>query len=107
MSPLGAVMLSFGFYAALVLVSGWMGVVGFVLLVFFRMFFWLMFEVPAVGLMILTRFGTRGGGGDAIFVPAVPQPGPAVQSPAPPEAPFAGEPPAPAGGVDTAEEPRD
>ena len=60
MSPLGAVLLSFGFYAGFVVLMSWMGLAGFFLLLLFRMFFWLMFEVPAVGLMILTRCGTQG-----------------------------------------------
>jgi hypothetical protein len=109
MSPLGAVLLSFGFFAGMVLLLGWLGFVGFVLLIFFRLFFLLMFEVPAVGLMILTRFGTRGSGGDAVFVPAAAGP-PAVQPQ--PEA----QPPAQArdggaadpggGGADTAGDPQ-
>jgi hypothetical protein len=66
MSPLGATLLCFGLYAGSVLALGWLGLVGFVLLMLFRMFFWLMFEVPAVGLVILTRFGTRGHTGAAV-----------------------------------------
>jgi hypothetical protein len=92
MSPLGAVLLSFGLYAGVVLILGSLGFAGLLLLLFFRMFFWLMFEVPAVGLMILTRFGTLGSGGDAVFVP----PAPAVQ---PQPAPTGG-------GADTAGDPQ-
>ena len=89
MSPLGAVLLSFGLYAAIVIALSWLGVVGFFALILFHLFFWLMFEVPAVGLVILTRFGTRAGGGAAIVVPP-PQPA------TPPGAPAGGgeEPPA-------------
>lgn len=61
MSPLGAVLLSFGFYAAVVVALSWLGIAGLIMLMLLRMFFWLMFEVPAVGLVILTRFGTQGG----------------------------------------------
>jgi len=90
MSPLGAVLLSFGFYAGFVVLMSWLGVAGFILLVLFRLFFWLMFEVPAVGLMILTRFGTQEGGSAAAFAPTVhaatvppePEPAPPVE-PAP------------------------
>ena len=71
MSPLGAVLLSFGFYAAFIVVMSWLGLAGLVILVLFSMFFWLMFEVPAVGLMILTRFGTQGGA-TAAYAPAAP-----------------------------------
>lgn len=69
MSPLGGVLLSFAFYAAFVILMSFLGVTGFILLVLFRLFFWLMFEVPAVGLMILTRFGTQNGSA-AVFTPA-------------------------------------
>ena len=73
MSPLGAVLLSFGFYAAFVVVMSWLGIAGFFMLVLFHMFFWLMFEVPAVGLVILTRFGTQGGtAATAAYAPAAP-----------------------------------
>jgi len=86
MSPLGAVLLSFGFYAAFVVVMSWLGIAGFVMLVLFRLFFWLMFEIPAVGLMILTRFGTQSGIA-AIYTPA---PATAAAPPAPePTAPAA------------------
>jgi hypothetical protein len=61
----------------------------------FRMFFWLMFEVPAVGLMILTRCGTQGqtpaafaSAAPAAATPPEPAPeaGPAVEPPTePPE----------------------
>ncbi len=73
MSPLGAVLLSFGFYAAFIVVMSWLGLAGLVILVLFSMFFWLMFEVPAVGLVILTRFGTQGGtAATAAYAPAAP-----------------------------------
>ena len=86
MSPLGAVLLSFGFYAGFVVAMSWLGLVGFFMLMLFRMFFWLMFEVPAVGLMILTRCGTRGAT-PAAFASAEPaatvppEPAPAAESP--------------------------
>jgi len=80
MSPLGAVLLCFALYAAFVVAMSWLGIVGFFILLLFRLFFWLMFEVPAVGLMILTRFGTNGGqlayAGVAQGVPASAEPGP-------------------------------
>ncbi|MCH7779336.1 MAG: hypothetical protein IH848_00690 [Acidobacteria bacterium] len=71
MSPLGAVLLSFGFYAAVVVVLSWLGFAGFLMLTLFHVFFWLMFEVPAVGLVILTRFGTQGGAvATTVYAPA-------------------------------------
>jgi len=73
MSPLGAVLLSFGFYTAVVVVFSWLGFAGFLMLMLFHLFFWLMFEVPAVGLVILTRFGTAGGtAATAAYAPAAP-----------------------------------
>jgi hypothetical protein len=90
MSPLGAVLLSFGFYAAFIVAMSWMGLAGFFMLMLFRMFFWLMFEVPAVGLMILTRCGTQGQT-PAAFASAAPA---AATPPEPaPEAEPAVEPP--------------
>jgi len=87
MSPLGAVLLSFGFYAAFIVVMSWLGIAGFIMLVLFRMFFWLMFEIPAVGLMILTRFGTEGGtpaayaqAAPSVTVPPEPTPEPADEA---------------------------
>jgi hypothetical protein len=92
MSALGAVLLSFGFYAGFIIVMSWLGLAGFFMLLLFRMFFWLMFEVPAVGLMILTRFGTQGGTA-AVFA-AAPAAAPAQAEPEPPAAaePAAAEP---------------
>ena len=92
MSPLGAVLLSFAFYAAFVIVMSFLGLAGFLTLLLFRLFFWLMFEVPAVGLMILTRFGTQEGSA-AVYTPApaaapaaaAPEPGPAESPPGAPE----------------------
>ncbi len=69
MSPLGAVLLSFAFYAGFIVTMSWLGFAGFVVLLMFRVFFWLMFEVPAVGLVILTRFGTHGGPAAAFAPP--------------------------------------
>ena len=83
MSPLGAVLLSFSFYAAFVITMSWLGIAGFFLLMLFRLFFWLMFEIPAVGLMILTRFGTQGGTAAAFASPAHAAAAPAEPAPAP------------------------
>jgi hypothetical protein len=89
MSPLGAVLLIFGLYAGFVLLMSWLGIAGFIVLALFRLFFWLMFEVPAVGLMILTRFGTNGrtsvyaGVDPVVTVPPDPGPPPPVQGPQP------------------------
>ena len=59
MSLLGAVLLCFGIYAAILLTLSWLGAIGLVLILLFKLFFWLLFEVPALGLVVLTRFGTR------------------------------------------------
>jgi hypothetical protein len=66
-----------------------MGIAGFFMLMLFRMFFWLMFEVPAVGLMILTRCGTQGQtpaafASAAPAAEAPPEPEPAVEPPVEP-----------------------
>lgn len=61
MSPLGAVMLVFVPLALLRLIPLLLGPVGLVASMLAALLIWVFFEVPAVGLALLTRAGTRGG----------------------------------------------
>lgn len=98
MSPLGAVLLVFGLYAALMLGLSALGVVGLFAIGLLRLLFWLLFEVPAVGLAMLTRLGTRRAGEVTLTgreplpraVPADPTPSvdPETRHPDPPEPPL-------------------
>jgi len=60
-SPLGAVMIVFAVYVAVLLALSPWGIWGLVAIVLFHMVFFVFFEVPALGLVVLTRAGTRGG----------------------------------------------
>jgi len=84
MSPLGAVLLVYAVYSLILLALSPLGLVGLGLISIFRIVFFCFFEVPAVGLVLLTRLGTRASPGPA---PAAGYPGTAVTvppSPAPP-----------------------
>ena len=59
MSPLGAVLLVYTVYSLILLALSPMGLFGLALISVFRMIFFCFFEVPAVGLVLLTRLGTR------------------------------------------------
>jgi hypothetical protein len=83
MSPLGAVLLVYGIYAVILLVLSPLGLPGLALITLIRIFFFCFFEVPAVGLVLLTRVGTKSGR----RVPVM-EPGPMTPvSPPPPVAP--------------------
>jgi hypothetical protein len=60
-SPLGAVMIVFAVYVAVLLALSPWGIWGLVAIALFHMVFFVFFEVPALGLVVLTRAGTRGG----------------------------------------------
>jgi hypothetical protein len=84
LSVLGSVLLVFALYVVLMLAPtplGWMGLglVGVLKLVFF-----LAFEVPAVGLVILTRLGAPRSGVEVVAPPAPPEAGsvPSPEAPA-------------------------
>ena len=59
-SPLGAVLLVFAVYGVVLLALSPWGIWGLLAIVLFHMVFFLFFEVPALGLVVLTRAGTRG-----------------------------------------------
>lgn len=89
MSLLGAVLLGFAPYLLLVLVPSFLGLPGLILAVLLSVVIWLFLEVPAVGLVILTRAGGRASPAAA---PAPPAAAPAAASavgaePPPPPAP--------------------
>lgn len=73
MSVIGAVLLSFTLYALLKLAPTPLGVVGLVISGLLWTLFFLLIDVPAIGLLILTRLGTRTADpGLAGFAPQVP-----------------------------------
>jgi len=59
MSPLGAILLCFGLYSAVLITLSWFGAFGLFVIMLFKLFFWILFGIPAVGLVLITRFGTR------------------------------------------------
>jgi hypothetical protein len=95
MSPLGAVLLIYTFYSLILLALSPLGLVGLALISVFRTIFFCFFEVPAVGLVLLTRLGTRassapgGTGGYPGTSMAVPPayPPPPMPPPAEPQGP--------------------
>jgi len=61
MSLLGAVMLTFGLYALITLLPTALGVLGLLVSILIGTMFFVLVEVPAVGLVLLTRAGGRAG----------------------------------------------
>lgn len=84
MSMLGAILLVFAPFALIHLLPAFLGVWGLILSAFIGFCVWVFLEVPALGLVILTRAGTR-----ASAVPAQPFTGPQ----APPATPVGAAPP--------------
>lgn len=82
MSLLGAVLVSFALYLVLFLTPSALGLGGLLLIFALRIVFWLLIEVPAVGLVILTRAGSPRRPGPAVQPPVAP--GPAAGAPPPP-----------------------
>ena len=76
-STLGAVLLVFAAYVVVSLVPSAFGVAGLLAILGLKLVFFLLVEIPAVGLVILTRMGGRRSGGTAATVPA-PPPAPAA-----------------------------
>lgn len=82
-SLLGGVLLVFAVYALVSLAPIPLGLPGFAATWIFGLFFLLMVKVPAVGLLILTRAGSRGNSAAASPASPVPPPAPPA-APAPP-----------------------
>jgi hypothetical protein len=76
LSILGAVLLTFGLHVLLSVAPILLGLPGLLLAGAVSALFFLFVELPAVGLTLLTRFGTRGGPGPLAPI-AVPASGPA------------------------------
>ncbi len=83
LSLLPAILVGFLPFALLVLVPTFIGGVGFLFALGARILFWLFVEIPAVGLVILTRVGSRPRGKDVPW-PTPPLP---IAAPPPPPAP--------------------
>jgi hypothetical protein len=60
MSLLGAVLLGFAPYILIVLLPSAFGLAGLIVAIVFGFLIWIFLEIPAVGMVILTRAGTRG-----------------------------------------------
>jgi hypothetical protein len=78
MSLLGAVMLTFGLYALITLLPTALGVLGLLVSFLIGTMFFVLVEVPAVGLVLLTRAGGRAGRVAPVAPPpaSVPPPAP-------------------------------
>lgn len=96
MSVLGAVLLVFALYVAVTMAPGFLGLPGLLLLVLFRVSFFLLIELPALGLVILTVAGGRSGPSRRPRVGGASPPPPTQRGPAVETAP-ASEPPRPPG----------
>ncbi len=72
LSLLGGVLLCFTLYAVVFMAPAAWGVVGLVLTALLRLAFWLLVELPAVGLVLLSRAGGRRSGSAAVPDPPVP-----------------------------------
>ena len=59
MSLLGALLLTFGIYALVTIATAPLGVLGLVIAILLRTIFFVLVEAPAIGLVLMTRFGTR------------------------------------------------
>jgi hypothetical protein len=90
-SLLGAVLLGFAPFVALVLLPSAFGLPGLIVAALFWMVIWIFLEIPAVGLVILTRGGNlpaRSGPPQPVAAtPAVSTPVPGAAAPPVPEAP--------------------
>lgn len=89
LSPLGAVLLVYAAYGAVLLALSLLGPIGLAAIVLFHMLFFFFFEAPALGLVLLTRAGTRAGGGPApppaTWTPPTPGPPAPSVEPVPPD----------------------
>jgi hypothetical protein len=91
MSLLGAVFIGFLIFAVVMTLPHFFGLVGLFVAIVIRGFFWLLFECPAVGLVLLTRAGGRPRQQPLAQPPEAPAP------PAPPAPPMPPQTPAPPG----------
>ena len=89
----GAVLLVYALYSSILLALSPLGLVGLSLISIFRILFFCFFEVPAVGLVLLTRLGTRASPGP-VSPPGYPGASVTVP-PSPPSAPPPAETPGP------------
>jgi hypothetical protein len=59
LSLLGAILVAYLFFSLALVVPHFFGLVGFLVACGIRLLFWLLFECPAIGLILLTRAGSR------------------------------------------------
>jgi len=78
LSPFAAVVLVFGVYAAILIALGAAGFPGLLAIVVVRLVFLCLFEIPGLGLVLLTRAGTRGAWRTVPAPPTPPGPPPAA-----------------------------
>jgi hypothetical protein len=88
MSPMGAVLLVFAAYALILLLLSPFGLVGLLGVTLVRMVFFCLVEAPALGLILLTRIGTRRTNG-AVPAARVPPAAEPIIDDAPPGVPSA------------------
>jgi len=94
MSVLGAVLITFAIYALIRVAPTPLGLPGMFLSSILWTLFFLLIEIPAVGMIILTRMGTRAGGAASLVGPPMVPAGPAPAYPAAPPAGPMAQPPA-------------
>ena len=70
LSVLGSVLLVFAVYVVLMMAPTPLGWMGLAVVAVLKLIFFLAFEVPAVGLVILTRLGTQRSGVEVVEPPA-------------------------------------
>jgi len=76
LSTMAAVFIGFGLYAIAMLLPLWFGFPGLLLGALVGLFSWFFLEIPALGLVILTRCGTRTNGTASIVPPTSAEPMP-------------------------------
>jgi len=86
-SPLGAILLIFALHAVILALPLLLGPLGLIMSILLAVGFWLLVKIPAVGLVLITRFGTRAGAMANPAATAPLPPAPAAPAPAPPEQP--------------------
>ena len=92
MSLLGGILLGFVLFALILVLPHFFGLMGIIVAIGIRLLFWLLIELPAVGLIILTRVGGKPRSSvslaepSAQMVPQAPHPPPSPSTP-PPAAP--------------------
>jgi len=84
MSLLGAVLLGYLLFSLVLVAPHFFGIVGFLVACGLRLLFWLLFECPAIGLILLTRAGARPRAIPTAGLTGVPPAGPPSPAPAGP-----------------------